>query len=1316
MSIVQAKYAQLAPHGDFLKDVVVLAQAWKKTHTAIRRHNWYADVLELDCSTIDLERQLEQWAMEVASQTFAPAPMMLVPAPKNARWDFPPPPPSVPLDLESLLDMDLFSQRDADADEEFEAWGVAEDGRGQRVQKIRPLAHLSIRDQTLATAVMLCLSDAVESAQGDPSVRDGLKAQKQSIFSYGNRLHCRWDQTTRPRPRAFFSWGNSRTYSQYFQDYRAFLARPRTVCAELSGRLNGARELFIISLDIRSFFDCIDRIALVGQLKALHKEFVADFGLAEQLQADDDFWGITERIFNWEWRPDDRYLASDVMDAEKPLPMGLPQGLVAAGFLANAYMVGFDRLVSSAIDADVDGVVIRDYCRYVDDIRLVVEADRREDATTIAERVQRHVAELLRQHCSTVAAATPLSINEEKTTAKPYSSISRENNVSALMELHQKAISGTFDLDSLIQATGGLDGLLWLSEQLDDPHSRKTSPLQLANIAVANADVRDDTIKRFAATRIASTLRMRLAMTDTEGAPESDLAVNESVNAGAALNHEFEAMARKLIMCWANNPALTLLLRVGLDLFPHPRLIVPVLEALESKLYTPAKKDSRTTRQEVLVAEYVAADLLRAGATETGHREDAAYPDSADITRYRQQLSSFARRLLLERGDRSPWYLKQQAMLYLASVGDHSVATTQAAGLENYRILHRALLYSPCKENDFEKALPLALVGQQLAPAPDRFAAWLIESLRATKSPDVIKRCVLAVALNRPDLMQVALRTRSRKSGNWRQHVPSSLERTRATNTTATRRSLRLANDVFLSLHSVISGDRNEFSQENALLALAKAVLEADGIGEALEKGLHVGQMQIRCSDWSRIQALPSEKDFLTICFQAAPVTDPLYERPPWVEAECAWLYGLGRILRSCITGEFDFTAARYLATEDASRYSGLRSTWFKRRFGLLNNGRGLLDEPAPISPWLSGLLSVLLQWPGTDIEGQNATRFLGAKTRIDILDLILERITEQRALYGGQSATPMYVVPTQEDRTPEPRAMRIAIVQPMLPRRDQFNDKEPCRWSRKLMAQHRRHLAEVCRLTYQKLRTWATAQEFGEDRAGTGQPLVDVILFPELSVHPEHISHLRVLSDKVKASIFAGLTFIESPKNAAPINQGLWLIRTETPGGGRTFQYAWQGKNHPTVLERKMGVKGYRPYQLLVEFPIGGTTPTRVAAAICYDATDLALVADLRERSDVFLVAAHNQDIQTFDNMVAALHFHMYQPVILANMGEYGGSTAQAPLRQHERLIAHVHGGNQVAVSVFEVDPSPFKSTATVKMGKELKTPPAGYKGRPQR
>ena len=98
-----------------------------------------------------------------------------------------------------------------------------------------------------------------------------------------------------------------------------------------------------------------------------------------------------------------------------------------------------------------------------------------------------------------------------------------------------------------------------------------------------------------------------------------------------------------------------------------------------------------------------------------------------------------------------------------------------------------------------------------------------------------------------------------------------------------------------------------------------------------------------------------------------------------------------------------------------------------------------------------------------------------------------------------------------------------------------------------------------------------------------------------------------------------------------------------------------------------------------------------------------------------VSLVAALNQDVQSFDNMIAALHFHMYQPIALANSGEFGGSTAQVPLPKHERLIAHVHGNQQVAVSVFEVDPSLFKSTVSAKAPKTLKAPPAGYKGRPR-
>jgi hypothetical protein len=47
-----------------------------------------------------------------------------------------------------------------------------------------------------------------------------------------------------------------------------------------------------------------------------------------------------------------------------------------------------------------------------------------------------------------------------------------------------------------------------------------------------------------------------------------------------------------------------------------------------------------------------------------------------------------------------------------------------------------------------------------------------------------------------------------------------------------------------------------------------------------------------------------------------------------------------------------------------------------------------------------------------------------------------------------------------------------------------------------------------------------------------------------------------------------------------------------------------------------------------------------------------------------------------------------MYQHVIIANSGEFGGSSAQAPYAdERARLIAHVHGNKQIAISIFDID-----------------------------
>ncbi len=1324
MSVVKEEYQDLPPKGEKLCDVVVLAQAWKKSHTYIRRHNWYADVLELDASTIDLESHLVQWGKEVCQAEFRPKDLLLVPAPKNARWWFRPTPTITSLD--QLLDLDL---NDLGAEPTFEDWTPSEPdqadlpdvqpGPAHPRLKLRPLAHLSIRDQTLATAVMMCLAEAVESAQGDTTSADIAAMRATGVVSYGNRLHCTWVTNAGVGPRAQFSWGNSRTYRQYFQDYRTFLARPRRVCAELTPQLQPRRELFVVSLDIKSFFDHVDLNALLSELKELELEHRTTHGLPDLAAADAAFWERAARIFSWRWRTEDQQGAELIRgEAHQELELGLPQGLVASGFLANAYLVRFDRdMQKSATEGTMmgDDVKLLDYCRYVDDMRLVVEAKNGPGGlgqAAVLEHVKRHVASALKAHCDRIGAQTALELSLEKCIATSYRAISAQSHVSALMEMLNAELSGTFDLESLAQAAGGLDGLLWVSEQIDSVDAPKHSRLALATVAVPNTDVRDDTVKRFVATRIAQLMRHRLAMTDLESPAGSSQTAGEQVTQGVVLSHEFESTARKLVKCWAENPALVLLLRCGLDLFPHPRLLSPVTEALSIKLFDLAADLDVAKLRQVRVAEYVLADLLRAGAVETGFRDQDEYPEGVDVQGYREDLGAIARRVLTER-TASPWYLRQQARLYLASIGDVSLAATVelAPEVQMYSALQRAALFEPARGTELRNAIPLAIVAQQLQPNTRRFGVWLSEGLRQTDDEGVREDVVRTMALSRPDLLMVALN--GRRASNWRQFVPAALAQVNKRPSSSRRLPTKLKGTQ--SLLQIISDSSNLFDQENALLMLADALLRHPAVEEKLAAGRSAADIVLRCDDWSRLVELPEQPNFLHVeSIEAGDVTNPLYISPSWVVPEKAWLYGLGRILRSALTGEFDFTSRRYLVTEEVGRYSGLRSTWFKRRFGLLNSGRGLLDEPAPVSPWLSSLLSTLLQWPGVEFRTSAASAAGEVRTAAELLALVQERIVVQRSLFGRRSKTPMYVVPVDDHEPLQDRPLRVAIVQPMRPRRNEFDDKDPTHWTPGTLAEHRRHLAEVCRLAHQKLKTWASASpSTAFDK--TDDPVVDVILFPELAVHPEHIFLLRRLSDKLRANIFTGLTFLHSHKAGGIVNQGLWLIRTESPGHGRAFQYVWQGKQHPMKDEVKMGVKGHRPHVTLVELPIGAKSRTRIAAAICYDATDLDLVADLRDRSDIFLVSALNQDVQTFDNMVAALHFHMYQPVILANSGEFGGSTAQVPLPKHERLIAHVHGNQQVAVSVFEVEPSLFKLTSAAKSTKTVKAPPAGYKGRPQ-
>ena len=212
----------LEPRLDLLGEEYVLVQAWKKTASYIRYHNWYADTLELDYVALNLPKFLGDLSRRLKRpEAWISDPLRIVPAPKSQPWH---------------VTRDARGRR---------RWTPVDTGAS--AAKIRPLAHVSIQDQVAATALMLCLANRVETIQGDPrsSIADA-ESRKRTI-SYGNRLFC--DRTGNELQHR---WGSAKLYRGYFQDYRRFIERPEYVANSIQA--DGAKRVVILHSDLRQFY------------------------------------------------------------------------------------------------------------------------------------------------------------------------------------------------------------------------------------------------------------------------------------------------------------------------------------------------------------------------------------------------------------------------------------------------------------------------------------------------------------------------------------------------------------------------------------------------------------------------------------------------------------------------------------------------------------------------------------------------------------------------------------------------------------------------------------------------------------------------------------------------------------------------------------------------------------------------------------------------------------------------------------------------------------------------------------------------------
>lgn len=1253
----------LEPRIELIKEEYVLVQAWKKTASYIRYHNWYADTLTLNRIAVNLPQFLAELAEQLKTpDQWVNDPLRIVPAPKSQQWRV---------------------TKDPTGNKRWEP----ESGAKTAVN-LRPLAHVSIRDQVAATAVMLCLADRVETRQGSSRAPVKDAEARKRVISYGNRLFCdEYGSELRHR------WGSVKLYRSYYQDYRSFIERPEAVANSLTTRDD--ERIVIVHSDLLQFYDRVHPALLAQKLRAL-----AHPG------DDESFFAFATRLLNWEWdRKDAREVAGYAQQAALSdfSKVALPQGLVSAGFFANVSLLDFDQSMREALFEEIEqGVRVEDVCRYVDDLRIVLKVTGKRSLHEIEQIITGWIQKHLDQH------AAGLKPKQDKTKAAYIDGDERPLvRQSRKMARIQSAISGGFDAiggEDILNAVQGLvRSQQRYSELRTEDESWPFSPIP---------DVRDATVARFAAGRFRSTYRSLRPLLAVEAdaqtlveeeAGEGSQRRSDAARTQADLDDEARAFALGLIENWIKDPSNVRLLRIGLDLWPAEDVLRGVLDLLRP--FTESGGRRKAPRR---VAWYCLSEILRAGATETGFVEEGeSLPARVNIDAYRSTLREEAVRLASLPPVRLPWYLRQQALLFLAASDPTKAPITRtgrSSETRHYRELIRFLRGEGdgVTSADFATLAVLARRAFREREAGSQLVGAGITARRLEQIAERDPSFALEILATKPELYdEISPRLRDDLCLQPRQE-----------------------SDDWKSLAAVVlqSDSNGPLRNELAALSFASKFLEAWPAVRENEAITPVDVFLKLGSDNRSIEKLKVVQSRVT-------PAGSMYRSPDWCDPGERWRFQLGYLLRFILTARQDFTKIVRPPNwkEGTETYRIPESHWYQRLYGLFNGHPAFGDDWLPISDWLEMFLSTLLYWPGC----RPSETFQWVRNGIvDTRHNIGIRI---QALYNKQGASSgMLMLPITARwpiRPDASRPLRACVIQTVIPTPADLPPDDLTCSNPTIRKRHRNHLSAALAAIERML----DLRETHKGREGR----LDWLILPELSVHPRDVkTHLVPFARAHKTIILAGLTYEALFVGKPLVNSALWVIPVWSRDHGLQILTRRQGKQHLAPAEEALhkdalkagalGVQGFRPCQWLVGYEWSireQDQPLWLTSSICYDATDLSLVADLRHQSDVFAIPALNQDVSTFDQMALALHYHMFQMVIVANNGLYGGSNAYTPYRDsHARQVFHIHGQPQASVAFLEIDDihaflqrrtnvklPPYSSTSATKEDPSWKFPPAG-------
>lgn len=1247
-----------------LRQEYVLVQAWKKAHDYVRTNNWYGDVLDLALSNVRLPSTIKSIEHELQNtHNLKSQQARLVLAPKSTPWEV-----------------------------SAKGWQPKKNEK----QRLRPLAHVSIRDQVIATAFLMCIADKLETSQGNPEW-DFATCRRKGMVSYGHRL-----LTDQVDDRLHYRWGNAVYYRGYFQDYKSFINRPYQVIEEV---FSSSQDWVIVSADLSQFYDRVRPSQLYAKtVKLLNGEATKEFL--------DAFKGF----FYWNWHQDDVDDALKYAQNAEPLiiegfdKLALPQGLAASGFFANLFLVDFDKAVVGSIGKSIGrSWQIVDYCRYVDDLRLVL----RLSSETPVDQIQKEITQAL-QGIATISAPGVL-LNERKTSLlSGRNASSRIVVLAESMKAIQTRVSGTIDLAGGRETLAMLEGL-FAHEPEESPATEETKDKD--PFFNAFHDVKDETIARFSANRFRKTYRLTrsLAPSEVPKHMEPYALTQETLDKRAAY------FAQRLIWRWLKDPSNIRLLRVSLDLFPNPEAAKRIISLLKPHLEGKSRKDKRK------VVEYCAAEVFKSAASEIGMRVDQSQrPDAANPMEVQKIVSELAK-YVIEGRERFPWYVIQQALLLLAVTGDNvdiSCKANSPPEWKHYLLLHQTLrglfpFGAP------EQAVQFIAVASNFSSDRGIYMENIAKAIQACSNNNFDKNMFfrILIAEDQDLASQIWHAMDTNEKTKWCS-IFASCELISDNALPDNKNDLPISVKTY-SVAQVAQSSMNPFRQEYLALRFLEKLLTSENF---LNHGVLTPWDVSISANWTEL--LQNSGKFIDSEFTIKPNNIPAgfpvpsYDLPEWINTKDRWRYQYGQLLRALIIGNLDYTCN---GTNDKDKslsgfYRHYSSHWYRRRYGLYNGRSGLGPDWLPVSGWLVSLLSRLLAWPGFNL-GDDETELGRQLEKKTVLKAVRKRIRDLRELYGKASDT--LVIPIEfgmnsfqnsgPTKLGNGRFLRVAIVQTVLPTVEMIKN-DMVHPSHHLKKELRQHLSATMATVHSML----LLRESHRPMDGR----LDLLVLPELAVGVEDVTPVLIpFIQQHRCIIFAGLTYHQPFGLASPsfVNSALWLLPIENSTGGLQVIRVEQGKAHLAPEEREFqryGLKGWRPCQfvlLLKESGVKDKRPWAITGSICYDATDLSLASDLKNRTDTWVVAAKNRDVGLFDSMIGSLHYHMYQHVILCNSGEFGGSTVQAPFYdRHQRTITHHHGNDQVAISFFELDLDTYKRARRTKSNKkrgELKSPPAAYK-----